>query len=96
MPLGLSPSAMQSLAHPEGELATSRAAAKLGVPMCLSSYATTSLEDVIAQSDHNPYMMQICAVKDRSITLQLLKRAEGIAPSRPGVPGCVVPKFADI
>lgn len=67
---------MQCLAHPDGELATSRAAASIGVPMCLSSYSTTSLEDVKAQSDGNPYMIQMCVVKDRSITLQLLQRAE--------------------
>ncbi|KAL1595396.1 hypothetical protein SLS59_008328 [Nothophoma quercina] len=67
---------MHCLAHPDGEKATSRAAAKMGVPMALSSYSTTSLEDVIAQSTGNPYMMQMCIVKDRNITMQLLKRAE--------------------
>ena len=75
-PCGLSPSAMHSLAHPEGELATSRAAASTGIPMALSSYATTSLEDVKAQGLENPYMMQMCIVRDRNITLQLLNRAE--------------------
>lgn len=67
---------MHRLAHPDGEIATSRAAAKMGIPMALSSYSTTSLEDVIAQGKGNPYMMQMCIVKDRSITSQLLKRAE--------------------
>lgn len=78
LPLGLSPSAMQKLAHPEGEIATSRAAAKLGLPMVLSSYSTTSLEEVKqqGQSQGNPYGMQMCIVKDREITRQLLVRAE--------------------
>jgi (S)-2-hydroxy-acid oxidase len=67
---------MHCLAHKDGELATSRAASKMGVPMVLSSYATTPLEDVIAQGTGNPYMMQMCIVKERSITVQLLKRAE--------------------
>ncbi|OBT84467.1 hypothetical protein VE02_06428 [Pseudogymnoascus sp. 03VT05] len=75
-PLGLSPSAMHKLAHPIGEIGTSKAAANMGISMCLSSYATTSLERVIAESKGNPYMMQMCVVKDRNITLQLLKRAE--------------------
>ncbi|RDW73070.1 putative FMN-dependent dehydrogenase family protein [Coleophoma cylindrospora] len=75
-PLGFSPTAMHKLAHPEGELATSRAAAKAGICMGLSSYATTSLEDVVAQSSGNPYVMQMCVLKNRGITLQLLKRAE--------------------
>lgn len=75
-PCGFSPSAMHCLAHKDGELATSRAAAKTGIPMALSSYATTSLEGVIAQGTGNPYIMQMCIVKDRKITMQLLNRAE--------------------
>ena len=68
---------MQQLAHPEGELATSRAAANLDVAMCLSSYSNTSLEEVKQQGKDNPYMMQMCVVRDRKLTKQLLERAEG-------------------
>ncbi|KAF2158019.1 FMN-dependent dehydrogenase [Myriangium duriaei CBS 260.36] len=75
-PLALAPVAMQRLAHPDGEVACSRAAAKMGVPMCLSSYSTSSLEDVKAQGSTNAYMVQMCIVRDRSVTLQLLERAE--------------------
>ena len=67
---------MHKLAHPDGELATSRAAATMKTAMALSSYSTTSLEEVKAQGADNPYMIQMCIVKDRNITLQLLKRAE--------------------
>ena len=76
MPLGISPTAMQRLAHPDGEEATSRAAAATNLPMCLSSYSNTTLEDVKRQGSENPYMMQICIVKNRNVTLQLLKRAQ--------------------
>ena len=76
-PLGFSPSAMQRLAHPDGELATSRAAAKFGICMGLSSYATESLEDVAAQGSGNPYAMQISMLRGRKTMIQLLKRAEG-------------------
>ncbi|GKZ85136.1 hypothetical protein AnigIFM56816_010902 [Aspergillus niger] len=76
LPFGFSPAAAHKLAHPEGELATSRAAAKFGICMGLSSYSTTSLEDVASQGCGNPYAMQMCVLKDRSITLQLLERAE--------------------
>ncbi|KAF4898092.1 Oxidase FUB9 [Colletotrichum fructicola] len=76
LPLGFSPAAMHGLAHPDGEIATSRAAAKMGICMGLSSYATASLEDVISQGAGNPYVMQMCILKDRSITLQILQRAE--------------------
>lgn len=76
MPLGFSPSAMQRLAHPDGELGTSRAAANFGIGMCLSSYATESIENVTAQGKGNPYAMQMCVLRDRAITKQILQRAE--------------------
>lgn len=44
--------------------------------MCLSSYSNHSLEDVGAQGLGNPYVMQMCVLRDRSITLQVLERAE--------------------
>lgn len=75
--MGISPTAMQRLAHPDGEVATSRAAANMHIPMCLSSYGNTSLEDVKLQGNGNPYIMQMCIVKDRSVTRQLLQRAQG-------------------
>jgi (S)-2-hydroxy-acid oxidase len=77
LPFGFSPAASQKLAHPDGELATSRAAANHGICMGLSSYSNYSLEDVAAAGLGNPYAIQMCVLRDRSITLQLLKRAEG-------------------
>jgi (S)-2-hydroxy-acid oxidase len=68
---------MQKLAHADGELATSRAASKLGLGMVLSSYSTVSMEEVIDQGKGNPYAIQMCILRDRSIALQLLRRAEG-------------------
>lgn len=47
--------------------------------MGLSSYATYPLEDVATQGLGNPYVMQMCVLKDRSITLQLLERAESMS-----------------
>lgn len=76
MPLGFSPSAMHRLAHPDGELGTSRAAAACSVPMVLSSYSTESMENVKAQGASNPYAMQLCVLRDRATTKQILERAE--------------------
>ena len=76
LPFGFSPTASHKLAHPEGELATSRAAAKFGICMGLSSYSTYALEDVIKEENGNPYAIQMCVLRDRSLTLQLLERAE--------------------
>ncbi|KAK6387175.1 hypothetical protein LTS17_000441 [Exophiala oligosperma] len=77
-PFGFSPAAMHRLAHPEGEVGTSRACAALNVAMGLSAYSTDSLEDVIEQGSGktNPYAMQVSLLKDKKLTLQLLNRAE--------------------
>ena len=77
-PFGFAPSAAHKLAHADGEIATSRAAAANGIPMALSSYATTSLEDVSAQGLGNPYMMQMTFFKDLSVCEMIIKRAEGM------------------
>ena len=47
-PLIVAPSAVQRLAHPDGELATARAARDAGLLMILSMNASTSVEDVCA------------------------------------------------
>lgn len=47
-PLIVAPSAVQRLAHPDGELATARAARDAGLTMILSMNASTTVEDVRA------------------------------------------------
>ncbi len=79
LPLGFSPAAMHCLAHPDGEKATSRAAATMGIPMGLSTYSTVSLEDVRREGRENPYAFQLSIVKDRNMTLNWMKRAEGMS-----------------
>ncbi|KAF5004861.1 hypothetical protein FDECE_8643 [Fusarium decemcellulare] len=76
-PLGFAPAAAHKLAHPDGELATSRAAATNNIPMALSSWSSESLEDVAAQGSGNPYIMQVTFFKDLSVTQMIIKRAEG-------------------
>ncbi|VUC29943.1 unnamed protein product [Clonostachys rosea] len=76
LPFGFAPAAMHCLAHPDGENATSRAAASTGIPMALSTYSTISLEDVISQGKGNPYAFQLSVLKDRNTVLKWIKRAE--------------------
>ena len=47
-PIGIAPSAFHQLMHPNGELATARAAGTAGTVMCLSIMSTVSLEEVAA------------------------------------------------
>src|SRR6266540_4337039 len=51
LPVILAPVAVQRLAHPEGELATARAAAAAGTVMALSTMASASIEEVAAASE---------------------------------------------
>lgn len=71
---------MQGLAHPDGEIATARASAKLNIPMGLSSYSSNSskkLEDVAAQATESPFVMQLSLLKNKDTMIKLLKRTEG-------------------
>ncbi|KAI1869907.1 hypothetical protein JX265_003263 [Neoarthrinium moseri] len=77
-PLGFSPSAIQRLAHSDGEVGTSKACAARQVPMCLSGLSNDRLEDVITQSTDGltPYAIQISPFKDRKIMSNILSRAQ--------------------
>ncbi|GAA6006867.1 hypothetical protein JCM10207_009118 [Rhodosporidiobolus poonsookiae] len=76
LPFGFSPSAFQKLAHPIGEIGTSRAAAKANTSMTLSTYSSTAVEDVVREGNGNPYAMQLSMMKSRSANLEIIQRAE--------------------
>jgi 4-hydroxymandelate oxidase len=73
-PLIIAPMAFQRLAHPDGELATARAAAGLGLTMALSTFSTVSLEEVRAATSA-PLWFQLYVHQDRGITRGLVERA---------------------
>jgi 4-hydroxymandelate oxidase len=74
-PVAIAPTAIQGLAHPEGEAATARGTAEVGALMVLSSLATCSLEDVAAAAPGAPRWMQIYILRDRARTKDLVHRA---------------------
>ena len=65
MPVLAAPTAIQRLAHPDGELATARGAALAGTVMCLSSLSNTPLEEVAGAGAGAPQWMQIYILRDR-------------------------------
>jgi 4-hydroxymandelate oxidase len=75
LPIGVAPSAFHKLMHPDGELATARAAGATGTVMCLSIMATVSLEEVAAAVS-GPLWLQTYIFKDRSMTIDLAARAK--------------------
>jgi (S)-2-hydroxy-acid oxidase len=76
IPLGVAPTAMQKLAHSDGELGTGRACKEMGVAMGLSSFATASLEEVAEASDGNPNVLQLYLFEEREKSKELLARAK--------------------
>ena len=75
LPFFLSPTGMSRLFHHHKELGVARAAAKLGTMYSLSTLATTSLEDVAAETS-GPKMFQIYILKDRELTKEFVQRCK--------------------
>ncbi|KAJ0601077.1 putative (S)-2-hydroxy-acid oxidase [Helianthus annuus] len=75
MPIMIAPTAMQKMAHPDGEYATARAASAAGTIMTLSSWATSSVEEV-ASTGPGIRFFQLYVYKDRNVVAQLVRRAE--------------------
>src|SRR4029453_12024079 len=73
MPVLLAPAAFHRLAHPEGELATARAAWAAGVTMCVSTSSTTSLEEIASTGVSRWF--QLYVHRDRSTAERLVTRA---------------------
>jgi L-lactate dehydrogenase (cytochrome) len=61
--------------YPRAEIHAARAASAFGVPYCLSTLASCSIEEVAAASD-TPFLFQLYMMKDRAINAALLQRAE--------------------
>ncbi|KAI9710073.1 MAG: hypothetical protein M1828_002220 [Chrysothrix sp. TS-e1954] len=76
MPLGVAPTAMQCLAHPDGEVATAKACGNAGVIMGLSSFSTSSLEDVAQASGSNPRVLQLYLMEEREHSRRMIMRAK--------------------
>ncbi|KAJ3341074.1 hypothetical protein HDU93_005706 [Gonapodya sp. JEL0774] len=87
-PIGISPTAMMKLCHPDGESGVARACAYLNQSQTLSTFTTTSLEDVaqaVRDMPGYPYAkaarlpnlwFQLYVVEDRSKSAELVKRAD--------------------
>jgi L-lactate dehydrogenase (cytochrome) len=75
-PVLLAPVGVQSIVHPEGEVATARAAAQVGLPTILSTAASHTIEEVAEASGDNPRWFQLYWPNDRDLTRSLIERAE--------------------
>jgi isopentenyl diphosphate isomerase/L-lactate dehydrogenase-like FMN-dependent dehydrogenase len=75
-PLLLAPVGVQRMLDDDGELASARAAASLGLPMIVSTAASASMEEIAEAADEGPRWYQLYAPNDRELGESLVRRAE--------------------
>jgi isopentenyl diphosphate isomerase/L-lactate dehydrogenase-like FMN-dependent dehydrogenase len=74
-PVIVAPTAFQRLAHPEGEVASARAAAATGAVMCVSTFASAGAASVAEGVPEVARWFQLYALTDRGATRQLIDDA---------------------
>lgn len=79
LPVMIAPVGFHRLVHPEGELATARAADRAGTMYVCSTAATYPLEDIGAHAGQ--WWFQLYIFQDRAITIDLVQRAAAAGAS---------------
>ncbi len=74
-PIMIAPVGMQKLFHPEGELATAKAANKLKQAMIASTVANHSYKEIADLCNPKPWFQLYCTTQ-RKVTEELLKKAD--------------------
>ncbi|MDQ0273545.1 alpha-hydroxy-acid oxidizing protein [Cytobacillus purgationiresistens] len=75
-PVFLAPVGMQKLTHEEGELASARAAAAIGVPFVQSTVSSYSIEEIKAGTNSSPKWFQLYWSRNEQVTFSMVNRAE--------------------
>jgi isopentenyl diphosphate isomerase/L-lactate dehydrogenase-like FMN-dependent dehydrogenase len=75
-PVLLAPIGVQSIVHPEGELAAARAAGSLGLPFVASSAAAHTMEEIAEALGDGPRWYQLYWPNDRELCASFVGRAE--------------------
>ena len=76
-PVAIAPMAVHGLAHPDGEVATARAAAAAGIPFALSTTSSCSIEDVAEAAPDGTRWFQLYTQADPGRSRALVERAAG-------------------
>lgn len=74
MPVAVAPMAYHRLAHPEGELATTRGVGRSATALVASTMSTTSVEEMAAEAS-GPLWYQLYVVKDKGASRAMIRRA---------------------
>ena len=75
-PLLLAPIGVQDVVHPDGELATARAAAAVGAPMIASTASHFTLEEIAEAGGDAPRWFQLYWPNDPDLARSMVERAE--------------------
>ncbi|MCB0874979.1 MAG: alpha-hydroxy-acid oxidizing protein [Solirubrobacterales bacterium] len=75
-PVGLAPIGVQTIVHPDGELASARAAARVGVPLIAGTAAGHTLEAIAAELGTSPRLFQLYWPNDPELCESFVGRAE--------------------
>jgi lactate 2-monooxygenase len=75
-PVLFAPVGVQSIVHPDGELATAAVAAELGLPMVLSNASSHTIEEVAKSNVDGPRWFQLYWPNDNDVTISILSRAK--------------------
>ncbi|MFJ9151295.1 aminotransferase class I/II-fold pyridoxal phosphate-dependent enzyme [Streptomyces sp. NPDC102270] len=74
MPVAVAPMAHHTMVHPDGEVATVRAAGRFGIPTVVSTFAGRTFEELAAVAT-SPLWLQLYCFRDRGLTRELVERA---------------------
>jgi 4-hydroxymandelate oxidase len=74
MPVHLAPTAIQRMAHPDGELAAYRAASEAGIAYALSTLSSAAIEEVAAAAS-GPRWFQLYMHTERAVSASFVERA---------------------
>lgn len=75
IPVGIAPTGLTGLFHPNGEMLGARAAEAFGIPFCLSTMSICSIEDV-REVVTKPFWFQLYLMRDRGFNEELIDRAK--------------------
>jgi 4-hydroxymandelate oxidase len=75
LPVGIAPIALQRVLHPDGEVATARAAAGLGVPLILAVNSSTPIGEVAAAVPEAELWFQVANWPDRDALAAVVAEA---------------------
>lgn len=75
-PMMVAPIGVQSIIHPDGDIASAKAAASMNVPYITSSASSASMEEIAKAMGDSPRWFQLYWNKDPEVTASFLRRAE--------------------